>query len=575
MCQIYKIILLNMIEKLYAKNYKSFETLELNITNINILLGSNSCGKSSITNLLLMLSQTADSYHNYEGIFRLNGEKSSLGEALNLYPDKDSSKAITIGWTLPDNIIESANKITLFTALDSLEDYFRKGYIILKRSNLCEKGQAKLTSLLEEYAVLIYEKYSLFSYENNTSENLTKCDFDDLKKEINKYIRLFNKIYKSISIIKKNNFYKINLISISRFNDLLDILYNKSHLAIIPKKIEYTITYNKSRSECDLKSLKILNNKDKSILEIYISKTRKTKINSEIISNKTLNNSRNDILKNIDLKKINLFNEDSFDINQNNPFANFIRQFITYVTLLFNSELSGNKINHISPLRAFPQRYYLLEKSAQHNALDSNDGSQLAEILKNNPPILEKVNNLFKEFDIKISISKVNDLIYKIAVKQHNVIVELTDVGFGISQVLPIIVQALLCPENSITIIEQPEIHLHPKMQAWLTSIITNISITENKKFIIETHSDILIRRLNIQMLDPDIPFEKKDLNIYHLERNYNGKTIIKNVPFNNIGDISWPDGFMDVEINDAIRLQELKVKEIRKQRELKEIGNV
>ena len=225
-----------MIEKLYAKNYKSFETLELNITNINILLGSNSCGKSSITNLLLMLSQTADSYHNYEGIFRLNGEKSSLGEALNLYPDKDSSKAITIGWTLPDNIIESANKITLFTALDSLEDYFRKGYIILKRSNLCEKGQAKLTSLLEEYAVLIYEKYSFFSYENNTSENLTKCEFDDLKKEINKYIRLFNKIYKSISIIKKNNFYKINLISISRFNDLLDILYNKSHLAIIPKK---------------------------------------------------------------------------------------------------------------------------------------------------------------------------------------------------------------------------------------------------------------------------------------------------------------------------------------------------
>lgn len=77
-----------MIECLYANNYKSFSDFNLDLTSINILLGSNSCGKSSITNLLLMLSQTCDSIGSYESLFRLNGQKSSFGEAKNIFKDK-------------------------------------------------------------------------------------------------------------------------------------------------------------------------------------------------------------------------------------------------------------------------------------------------------------------------------------------------------------------------------------------------------------------------------------------------------------------------------------------------------
>ncbi len=209
----------------------------------------------------------------------------------------------------------------------------------------------------------------------------------------------------------------------------------------------------------------------------------------------------------------------------------------------------------------------MLEKSAQHNVLNANDGSQLAEILKNNPVVLEQVNQLFKEFDLKISTAKTNDIIHRITVKQNNVTVELTDVGFGISQVLPIIVQALLCPKNSVTIIEQPEIHLHPRMQAWLTNAIVKISMQDNKKFIIETHSDTIIKRLQLLLLDPEVNFSAEDLNLYHLERHSNGHTSIKNVSLNDLGEISWPVGFMDQEIQDAIKLQKLKVNKLRKLR--------
>lgn len=97
-----------MLENFYAYNYKSFVNFKLDIANINILLGSNSCGKSSIANLLLMLSQTADSVHSYDSIFRLNSSKSSLGEAINIFPDKKEDKQITIGWSI-DNLVVSNN----------------------------------------------------------------------------------------------------------------------------------------------------------------------------------------------------------------------------------------------------------------------------------------------------------------------------------------------------------------------------------------------------------------------------------------------------------------------------------
>jgi len=73
------------------------------------------------------------------------------------------------------------------------------------------------------------------------------------------------------------------------------------------------------------------------------------------------------------------------------------------------------------------------------------------------------------------------------------------DVGFGISQVLPIIVQGFLSKDDSITIIEQPEIHLHPMMQSDLADLFIDVieSTTTNGKILfIETHSESILKRL-------------------------------------------------------------------------------
>jgi len=552
-----------MIEKLYATNYKSFPKLELEIANINILLGANSCGKSSITNLLLMLSQSADTNDSYHSLFRLNGSKSSLGEAINIFPDKKTEQLLTMGWSLPDGTIKN-KRLTMGMLSEFLEENIRTIYFKFRRLDRSNTNNDKVDYQPIRDALEYLSNYyvSFSSYEADIEDSKSYEAF------LLKHIRAINKFIKK-HIKEHDSLSEIQQISPSKLKDLIETIKvrNSYELNNTIKKIEYQVSYNKSLEECELRRMRIFDSEGNILLEISISDSRKIDIFSEVIDNALLQNSRLDIIKGMDKTSLSLLGSFRFTINSLNPFAQYIRQIITTTCNCFLKELADTKINHVSPLRAFPQRYYLLEKSAQHNTLNANDGSQLAEILKNNPLILEQVNQLFKDFDLKISTAKTNDIIHRITVKQNNVTVELTDVGFGISQVLPILVQALLCPNDSITIIEQPEIHLHPRMQAWLTNAIVKISIKDNKKFIIETHSDTIIKRLQLLMMDPETEFSTDSLNLYHLERQGNGHTSIKSVPLNNLGEISWPLGFMDLEIQDAIKLQELKVNKLRQNR--------
>jgi hypothetical protein len=93
---------------------------------------------------------------------------------------------------------------------------------------------------------------------------------------------------------------------------------------------------------------------------------------------------------------------------------------------------------------------------------------------------------------------------YEVLVRTHPKLpeVKLTDVGFGVSQVLPVIVEAFYVPRRSIVIFEQPEIHLHPRVQADLADLFVDAinarehSAPRDCQFIIESHSEHFLRRL-------------------------------------------------------------------------------
>ncbi|HYF81777.1 MAG TPA: DUF3696 domain-containing protein [Clostridia bacterium] len=123
---------------------------------------------------------------------------------------------------------------------------------------------------------------------------------------------------------------------------------------------------------------------------------------------------------------------------------------------------------------------------------------------------------------------------------------DLTNVGVGVSQVLPLIVMGLAAPIDSILIFEQPELHLHPYVQSRLADFFIAMSKL-GKQIIAETHSEHLIHRMRYHIAARNINISE-DINVYFAQRDNEAKKsdIIK-VNIDKFGAIdSWPKGFFD-----------------------------
>ena len=154
---------------------------------------------------------------------------------------------------------------------------------------------------------------------------------------------------------------------------------------------------------------------------------------------------------------------------------------------------------------------------------------------------------LIEDYSI-LQIENRQDYEVKVRIKGTGKDVSLPDVGFGVSQVLPVIVQLFYAPDDSIIFIEQPEIHLHPRAQSLLADILVdaiNMRENANKKrlqVIIETHSEYLLRRLQMRIsnktLDPD------ELRAYFVV-NHNKHSELNKLDVDPYGNIlNWPDRF-------------------------------
>ncbi len=122
---------------------------------------------------------------------------------------------------------------------------------------------------------------------------------------------------------------------------------------------------------------------------------------------------------------------------------------------------------------------------------------------------------------------------------------DLTNVGVGVSQVLPIIVMALLAEPPTLLIFEQPELHLHPKVQARLADFFLSVALI-GKQCLLETHSEYLIERFRRRVAEAMEDSLLSVLKIYFTER-LKGTTICEEVEVSRYGAIaSWPEDFFD-----------------------------
>jgi predicted ATPase len=134
--------------------------------------------------------------------------------------------------------------------------------------------------------------------------------------------------------------------------------------------------------------------------------------------------------------------------------------------------------------------------------------------------------------------------------------VKLTDVGFGVSQVLPVVVQSFYAPAHSTVLMEQPEIHLHPSVQASLADLfIAAVTAREGGErrgvqLVVESHSEHLLRRLQRRIAEGTI--KETDVAVYFCYSGTLGSDMDR-LEIDSYGDIiNWPPDFFGDELEDV-----------------------
>lgn len=198
--------------------------------------------------------------------------------------------------------------------------------------------------------------------------------------------------------------------------------------------------------------------------------------------------------------------------------------------LLLGSHLGGltstlvdfrSAFNYIGSFRLEPQRsYYQVSKGDLKVRRDGqNYIEQIAEWQEQGAPQLTQLKRALRLLRLLSSVrtTRLRSGIFEVNVQPHNstMSVSLADVGFGIGQLLPILVADLQLPKGSTLAVSQPEIHLHPSAQAdFADYLVRRVRATKNR-YLIETHSEYFFNRLRVRVaqgtLSPD------DLSVIYL----------------------------------------------------------
>lgn len=156
---------------------------------------------------------------------------------------------------------------------------------------------------------------------------------------------------------------------------------------------------------------------------------------------------------------------------------------------------------------------------------------------------------LIDEFSLE-EIAKGTNL-YRAMVKapSSSVPTALTDVGFGVSQVLPALVLLYYVPERSTVLLEQPEIHLHPAVQSGLADVMLNVAKVRDVQIIVESHSEHLMRRLQRRVAEEQVSSE--DVKLYFVSTE-EGVARASDLELNKWGEIeNWPENFFGDEMGE------------------------
>ena len=237
---------------------------------------------------------------------------------------------------------------------------------------------------------------------------------------------------------------------------------------------------------------------------------------------------------------------------------------------------------YIGPLRGYPERAYVWSGEIPDHV--GTTGERAVEALlaatdrmigrgykKRQEPFQKVIARwlvalgLLHSFDVRQIGPGRKDYEVLVRVREGSSEVNLTDVGFGLSQLFPVIVECFYVPRNSTIIFEQPEIHLHPSVQAGLADLfIETIQAREegenrNIQLLVESHSEHFLRRLQRRIAEEQL--SQDDVAIYFCEPGPQGSSI-RELDVDLFGNISnWPPAFFGDEMDDVVAMTDAAMK--------------
>lgn len=253
--------------------------------------------------------------------------------------------------------------------------------------------------------------------------------------------------------------------------------------------------------------------------------------------------------------------------------------FLSDFELAFEQLFS--RLFYLGPLRDYPRRQYVWGGGQPDDMgrkgekvvdaiLSSRDRGQKFKLPKRRAKAtLEeclaywlKELKLIEEFDVK-PVAK-NSNLYQVQVRRqansHPALI--TDVGFGISQILPVLAICYYVPEGSTVVLEQPEIHLHPSVQSGLADVFIEVIKSRSIQIILESHSEHLLRRMQRRIAEESLSPDACALYFCDIDH---GESQLRPLQLDLFGNIvNWPKDFFGDELGEMAAMTEARIRRMQ-----------
>jgi predicted ATPase len=175
-------------------------------------------------------------------------------------------------------------------------------------------------------------------------------------------------------------------------------------------------------------------------------------------------------------------------------------------------------------------------------------------------PIEDRISAWLQEMELAYSFSikrtnRQTDRDFDVLIQKgpNSAKVTLADMGYGLAQFLPVLVHCYYAPEDSTLILEQPGMHLHPKVQSQVADLLIEIVMERKLQILVESHSEHLLNRLQRRIAEEKINVDKTAL---YFCRNDEGVSTIEKLDMDELGNIkNWPPNFFGDEMGDLFAM--------------------